>query len=121
MIGGALGAVLRYLFGLFVMKKFPHPPIPLAMLVVNIFGSLGLGMFLGNFLSSNTYINIYEVPLYVLVAVGFFGAFTTFSTFSVECIQLLRDRKIKKAILYILISITGSICFFVFGFSVSVN
>ncbi|UTW69796.1 fluoride efflux transporter CrcB [Anaerobacillus sp. HL2] len=112
MIGGALGAMLRYLFGLFVMIKFPHPSIPIAMLAVNILGSLGLGLFLGNFLSKHIYLNIYELPLYVLVAVGFFGAFTTFSTFSVESIQLIRDRNIKKAILYILISITGSISFF---------
>lgn len=111
-LGGSLGAMTRYAVGLLMMKKFPNPPIPIAMLVVNIVGSLGLGLFLGSYFESETS----STPLLLFLGVGFFGAFTTFSTFSVETMQLLRARNIKKTLLYVLLTIIFSIVFFSGGF-----
>ncbi|OIJ10742.1 chromosome condensation protein CrcB [Anaerobacillus alkalilacustris] len=116
MLGGAVGAMLRYALGLILMKRFPHPPIPIAMLFVNIIGSVGLGLFLGVLFSKGVNLDIYEEPLFLLVGLGFFGAFTTFSTFSVESMQLLKDGKTKKACIYVLFSISFSIAFFAIGF-----
>jgi fluoride exporter len=114
MIGGAVGVILRYLFGFYLMKKFPNPPIPVAMLVVNTIGSLGLGTLFGCFVS-NYQTDVYEAPLYLLIGLGFFGAFTTFSTFSVETMLLLRDRLLNKAVCYVLLTITLSLLFFTIG------
>lgn len=111
-LGGTLGAMTRYAVGLFLMKKFPDPPIPVAMLVVNIVGSLGLGLLLGSYFESS----ISTTPLLLFLSVGFFGAFTTFSTFSVETMQMLRDKKVKKAILYVFLTMLFSIAFFIGGF-----
>lgn len=111
-LGGSLGAMTRYAVGLLMMKKFPNPPIPIAMLVVNIIGSLGLGLFLGSYFESGTS----STPLLLFLGVGFFGAFTTFSTFSVETMQLLRARNIKKTLLYVLLTMIFSIVFFSGGF-----
>ncbi|MGO4888310.1 fluoride efflux transporter CrcB [Anaerobacillus sp. MEB173] len=118
MIGGCLGAISRYAAGLYLMKLFPKPPIPIAMLTVNLLGSLGLGFFLGSYFSEIPISS--DQPIYLLLAVGFFGAFTTFSTFSVEAMQLLRDRQLKQAILYIGLSIFGSILCFIIGFYLTI-
>ncbi|MBU9712307.1 fluoride efflux transporter CrcB [Evansella tamaricis] len=117
-LGGAVGAVARYLLGVGIMKKFPHPPIPIAMLVVNVTGSFGLGIF---FAIAYGVIPLasYDAPLFLLIGIGFFGAFTTFSTFSIETIQLINEKLIKKAILYFCLSIFGSIVTFLMGFSLA--
>src|SRR5690606_22209769 len=106
--GGALGAMGRYLIGLGIMKRFPSPRIPVAMLTVNIIGSAGLGLFLGHYFRGIP-ANAYHDALFLFLGTGFFGAFTTYSTFSVETIQLLQEREYKKAFTYITCSLAGSI------------
>ncbi|WP_058306788.1 fluoride efflux transporter CrcB [Gracilibacillus massiliensis] len=115
MIGGSIGAVSRYLFGMSLKKRYKQPRFPVAMLVVNLLGSFGLGLFLGLYdgvLSNGSYSD----PIYLGLAIGFFGAFTTFSTFSVESIQLFSSKKWKELIFYVLISIVGSLFLFTLGF-----
>lgn len=119
MLGGALGALLRYVIGLLIMKKFPHPPIPIAMIIVNGTGSLGLGLFLGKYFHNYEPIVQYEIPIFLIIGVGFFGAFTTFSTFSVETIQLLREKKLTKALIYVLLSLVFSMISFIVGIVVT--
>ncbi|TYR79035.1 fluoride efflux transporter CrcB [Priestia megaterium] len=113
-LGGALGAVCRYLLGVKITKKFPHPPFPIAMLIVNIIGSLGLGIFYG--------VYYHEIPkgayddlIFLTIGIGFFGAFTTFSTFSIEAVQLLRRRSYKQLVFYISCSVVGTIGLFLIG------
>ncbi|RXI96407.1 fluoride efflux transporter CrcB [Anaerobacillus alkaliphilus] len=112
-VGGSIGAISRYLLGSAFMKRYPNPPIPIAMLFVNLVGSLGLGLFFG--LSfGGTPLGAYDDPLYLAIGIGFFGAFTTFSTFSVEAIQLSIKKQWKKLTAYLSLSIVGSIvCFFI--------
>lgn len=114
-VGGGGGALCRYLFGLAVMKKFPVPRIPVAMIVVNIFGSFGLGLLYGHM--DKEY--LYNDALFVALGLGFFGAFTTFSTFSVEAIQLVMDKKYQHALFYLGISICGSVMGFLIGYYIS--
>ncbi|GAE27278.1 CrcB protein [Halalkalibacter wakoensis JCM 9140] len=114
-LGGAIGAIIRYLVGLAIMKRFPTPPIPIAMLVVNLLGSLGLGIFYGTYYSGIP-LGAYEEPAFLLIGIGFFGAFTTFSTFSTETVQLYQTKAWKPLFSYISISIVGSILMFVGGF-----
>ncbi|MDG5471980.1 fluoride efflux transporter CrcB [Jeotgalibacillus sp. ET6] len=113
-IGGGLGAVCRYLMGILLQEKFPSTVIPTAMLSVNLLGSFGLGLFLGFFYGSIPAQPIQD-PIYLLFGVGFFGAFTTFSTFSVEAVQLLREHSYTRALVYISLTIAGSVFIFLLG------
>lgn len=83
-LGGGAGSVLR-----FVISKNLNPvtTLPLGTLLVNIIGSLLIGLFLGlglkeEYLSPNTTL---------LLATGFCGGFTTFSAFSYENQALLKS------------------------------
>lgn len=82
-IGGGLGSSLRY-----IISKYLNTGslIPYGTFVVNILGSLLLGVILGWALKSYTLNN----PLYLLIGVGFCGGFTTFSTFSFENYSLIK-------------------------------
>lgn len=82
-LGGGAGSALR-----FIISKNLNPisTLPLGTLLVNILGSLLIGIFLGlglkqEFLSPNTTL---------LLATGFCGGFTTFSAFSYENLALLK-------------------------------
>lgn len=94
-IGGAVGAASRYLVGIWIGKKtgtkFPYPT-----LFINITGSFLLGILTGMMQSQ-------AIPewLWLLLGVGFCGAFTTFSTFGYEAIQLFLSKQSKQAYLYI--------------------
>ncbi|MBB5174253.1 fluoride efflux transporter CrcB [Texcoconibacillus texcoconensis] len=113
-LGGALGAICRYLLGEWVKEKVNNPSIPLAMLIVNLLGSLGLGVFFG-VVYGMVPMDVYDDPLFLLIGIGFFGAFTTFSTFSVEAVELIRKRTYLRSFFYVMISIIGSVALFVLG------
>ncbi|BAB06705.1 fluoride efflux transporter CrcB [Halalkalibacterium halodurans] len=114
-IGGGIGAIARYLVGQWMMKRFPDPPFPIAMLVVNLLGSFGLGAFFGLYYHE-LFAASYDDIGYLFGGIGFFGAFTTYSTFSVEAVLLIREREWKKLFSYVLLSIVGSIAAFLLGF-----
>lgn len=114
MIGGGIGAVTRYVIGVFLMKKFQTPLIPIAMIMVNIFGSFALGIIYGIIYDKPGL--LYNNTFFITIGIGFLGAFTTFSTFSVETVQLIKDKLYKKASTYITVSIIGSILAFAFAF-----
>ncbi|WP_236838556.1 fluoride efflux transporter CrcB [Caldalkalibacillus salinus] len=110
MIGGALGAIARYTLGLMWMKSFQHAPIPTAMIAVNVFGSLVLGGFVGIISPLDTLSD--ERMIYALFGIGFLGAFTTFSTFSVEALTLWRRRRRVVFLIYVTLSVGGSVVAF---------
>jgi CrcB protein len=97
MLGGSLGAISRYFMGLWLMKAYEAPRIPVAMILVNGLGSLGLGVLLGATWNEQSYLLLGKEAVYSFLAVGFFGAFTTFSTFSVEAITLWQKGKLKNS------------------------
>lgn len=99
-VGTAVGAVIRYLFtqkiNLFNLSYKIE-----ATFLINIVGSLILGMLFHTFSSSSI--------IYLLLGTGFCGGLTTFSTFNSEISGLLFDKNIKIAFLYFVLSYTGGI------------
>ena len=73
-VGGAIGAVLRYMIGEWIPDGFPW-----GTLSVNLLGSLLLGIIVGMSLSA-------EMGL--LLGTGIMGAFTTMSAYSVALVEL---------------------------------
>lgn len=98
-LAGALGAISRYLVGIFF---YTSSPFPFATLFVNLVGCYALA-----YLSSR--ITYFSSQLKTVIGTGFIGSFTTFSTLSVETIQLFEQGEVLLAFVYILVSIVGGI------------
>ncbi|CAL65478.1 CrcB-like protein [Christiangramia forsetii KT0803] len=82
-IGGGLGSSFR-----FIISKYLNVSslIPYGTFLVNILGSLLLGLILGWAMKSNSL----NSPINLMLGVGFCGGFTTFSTFSFENYSLIK-------------------------------
>ena len=104
-IGGALGSMARYGSGVLV-GRMVVTGFPLATLLINIAGSLAMGLFVG-FLARTT--PAWQADARLFVAVGLFGGFTTFSAFSLDAIMLIERGDIGQAILYVGISVIVAI------------
>ena len=113
-VGGILGANARYFLGLWV-TAWLGPGFPAATMLINVTGSLGLGLYLT--LVAERYTGHQAIRL--LVATGFFGAYTTFSTFSVEAIQLMEAGDDAAALAYVIGSVVLSIAAAAIGIGVA--
>ena len=96
-LGGALGAVLRYLISLLPVKA----EFPILTLVTNLLGAIIIGIIVG--LSEKNY-NMSD-NMVLFMKTGFCGGFTTFSTFSLEAFNLINKKSYGLAGLYALLSL----------------
>lgn len=98
-IGGAFGAVSRYLLSVLladILKPFPFPTF-----FINITGSFLIGFLL--ILLTDKF-QIHENWRFAVI-VGFLGAYTTFSTFEMEIFNLISEENYILAFVYILASV----------------
>lgn len=102
-IGGAAGAMLRFLAGVGILRLVGHTPFPLAILTVNIVGSFLMGMFV--VLAAQRGLT----HLSPLVMTGFLGGFTTFSAFSLETVTLFERGAHGQAAAYVALSVVLSV------------
>lgn len=119
--GGALGALSRFYLSIFIdihtlhfgqsfkvnsdllLNQFSFVPsvalffslFPLAILVINMLGSL----ILGSFLAYMQYTERNNIPLRNFLVIGFLGSFTTFSTFIIDSIELIIPFLMQSALL----------------------
>ncbi len=93
-IGGALGAVGRYAVSLWV-TPLTSGSWPLATLLVNVAGSLGIGVV---FVLLER--GLLHGDLRYFLVIGVFGGFTTFSTFSLELLQIVEQGDWSVALQY---------------------
>lgn len=104
-VGGAIGSVLRYGAGVFVGSLW-RDPFPLGTLLINIVGSLVMGLFIG--LMART-LPGWQNEARLFFAVGVLGGFTTFSSFSLDAISMIERGDLLPATLYVLLSVAISI------------
>ncbi len=83
-IGGAIGAILRYLVGGYVQHLTKSIGFPYGTFAVNFLGCFVIGLL---FYLSDTH-GVFSSPTRSLVFIGILGSFTTFSTFGNETINL---------------------------------
>jgi len=92
--GGGIGSVLRYIIGKWLNTA--ENAIPYGTFLVNILGSLLIGIVLGYAAKvANT-----SNPYVFLLATGFCGGFTTFSAFANENHVLLRNGDYFSFLIY---------------------
>ena len=98
--GGFLGAVARYAVGVWI-ETFWRRDFPLATFLVNVTGCFVLGLFL----TLATERMSITLPMRLLVATGFVGAYTTFSTFEYETQRLTTTGAFGWALVNVLASV----------------
>lgn len=99
-VGSGLGGVVRFLISWFFKQNLPAT-FPWGTLVINILACALAGWVV----SKNFQTSLQEVPLTVILLVGFCGGFSTFSTFGLETWQLLSKGQSYAAIGYVLASV----------------
>jgi CrcB protein len=96
-IGAGTGGILRYLINL----AFNSTKFPLATMIINLSGSLALGVIAGIWAKDH--------PLRLLLGVGLLGGYTTFSTFSLDLIQQLKKGEWAPMLTNLLVQTIGSV------------
>lgn len=98
-IGGALGAVLRYLLGTQVDEWFKPGDFPLGTLLVNLSGCFLIGL---------AYVWLSEHGLAgghsLLLITGVLGGYTTLSSFGLELFRLLSSGQMVYAAIYFVLT-----------------
>lgn len=99
-LGGSIGAIARYWLTMLV-NQASQVNYPLGTFLVNIAGSLLIGVFYVVFAEKVSL----DEQWRSLVIVGFIGAMTTFSSFSLEALLLFEQGLYNTALLYIVSSV----------------
>ncbi len=100
-LGGAIGSVGRYWFGLWMLPL--SRSLPLGTVLINIAGSFLIGFFGTLTLESGRY--PVSEPARLFVMVGICGGFTTFSSFSLQTLDLMRSGAWNRALLNVGMSV----------------
>jgi len=103
-LGGAVGSVARYLVGLTVQSR-SGMEFPVGTLLVNLTGCLLLGFLAGYLLQTSAV----SLEIRALLTTGLCGGYTTFSTFSYETVTLIQGSDWRRAALYVVLSVLGSL------------
>lgn len=112
-LGGAVGSVLRFFLGQWVVAQWPRH-FYLGTLTVNVLGCLFIGLLSGLFLLRSDL----PVELRSGLIVGVLGGFTTFSSFSLEIFKLFENGRTAEAVIYMLASLISGILAVWAGFAV---
>ena len=101
-LGGAVGAVMRYLIGL--LPFTPDNGFPIKTFIINVVGAFVIGI-----VAALAAKNAMNPKLVLFLKVGICGGFTTFSSFALETDQLLMKGQSLTAVLYVLLSIFAGV------------
>ncbi|MFE6967806.1 fluoride efflux transporter CrcB [Isoptericola sp. NPDC057653] len=95
-LAGGLGAAARFVVDGAVRARTPGAAFPWATVVVNVSGSLVIGLVTGVLLGAGEPDRL--EPWRLAVATGFCGGYTTFSTAMVETVRLARSGRTRLAL-----------------------
>jgi CrcB protein len=111
-VGGAVGTIARYLLE-------AHHPVaqghfPWVTLVVNLSGSLAIGMLV----PLTAHFDDRASFLRPLLLVGFLGGWTTYSTLAVETTLLGKDGDVVTCVAYLAATVVGGLALVVLGHAI---
>jgi fluoride exporter len=113
-LGGAIGAVLRYLTSLAAIKFFKKTSVFTGTLIANAAGCFLAGILLAIFSQAD---GISE-SLILFLTVGVLGSYTTFSTFALESSKL-HNGPFYKLALYLFWQMAGVFLALVGGYELT--
>ena len=100
-LGGAVGAVLRFLVDRGITARWA-PTFPAATLLINMTGSFVLGVVTG--------LSAVLGPVWTLaLGTGLCGGYTTFSTAMVDAVRLAREQRAGAAVVSVLGTVLWSL------------
>lgn len=102
-LGGAIGAAVRFLTGVGVVRLIGPTDFPLAIITVNVIGSFLMGVFV--VVAAQRGLTHFSP----FVMTGLLGGFTTFSAFSLETVTLMERGEYGAAGLYVALSVGLSV------------
>jgi fluoride exporter len=108
--GGAIGAVARYAAIQGVVMRLHPAPFPLGTMLVNILGSLLIGVLV---------VRLGNDQAKLLLVTGLLGGFTTFSAFSWDALQLFQRGQVAAAAFYVLGSVILSLAAVYLGYTLA--
>lgn len=108
-VGAAVGAWLRWWFGMVWNPVFPT--LPLGTLAANLLGGYLMGFAMATFADHPGL----PPEARLLLATGFLGGLTTFSTFSAETVTLLLRAQYAWAAAIIMAHVAGSLAMTILG------
>ncbi len=101
-VGGAIGSVARAWASVMAVRLV-GAGFPWGTMLINIVGSLVIGVVAATALSPTRTIVTQEVRIFLMV--GFCGGFTTFSSFSLQTFELLREGRAGAALANVALSV----------------
>jgi fluoride exporter len=98
-VAGAVGAPCRFLLDALV-HDHTSGPFPWGTFVINVSGSLVLGLITGAALY-----HAFPTTPKIILGTGFCGAYTTFSTWTFETVRLLEEGDVREALVNAVLSL----------------
>ena len=95
-LGGALGAVSRFLLGNGLSRALGSA-LPYGTFVINIVGCFAMGLLMTIIVDRE----MLPAAWRLFLCVGFLGGFTTFSSFGYEALILLTEGRLLAALAYV--------------------
>ena len=109
-LGGALGALARYLAGVATLRVM-GPGFPWGTLAVNVVGAFLMGVLVVLLAQRDA------MRLAPFLMTGILGGFTTFSAFSLDTIAIVERGQMALAVFYVMASVLLSLGAIVLGMS----
>ena len=107
-LGGALGAISRFVIGE-LSKKYFAGSFPIGTLIANLAGCFLIGVILGGGHAGRS------DPIRLGICVGFLGALTTFSTFGAETVNHFNEGDWPTAFLNVVANVVPGLVFVFLG------